>query len=390
MNNYLIQNVQICIEDGQLIVGEILIADGKIASISEKPMERFTGEVVDGKGYVAMPGFIDIHIHGAAGADFMDGELKATREIAEYLPQEGTTSFLATTITHSSERIKRSIEVNTQFLDENKDSQGAEMLGFHLEGPFIHPEQAGAQPIQHIQKPSIDMLKKWFGEQLTHLKVVTLAPELDEAFVMLQYLKEKGVISSAGHSKASYQDIKDAVQNGLSHLTHFTNAMTGVHHREIGMVGAGFMNEMLFCEIIADGIHLSDDMLRLVFKVIRPERIILITDSMRAKGLPDGNYSLGDQEVKVVGRTATLKTGTLAGSVLKMNEGVRKIHKLTDLPLHELVKITSTNAARRLGVDNRKGSLAVGKDADIVLLNESFEVQYTFCRGRLSYSNEKK
>ena len=220
--------------------------------------------------------------------------------------------------------------------------------------------------------------------------MVTLAPELDEAFEMIQYLKEKGVISSAGHSKASYQDINNAVKNGLTHLTHFTNAMTGVHHREIGMVGAGFMNEMLFCEVIADGIHLSDDMLRLVFKVIGPDRLILITDSMRAKGLPDGNYSLGDQEVKVVGRTATLKTGTLAGSVLKMNEGVRKIRDLTDLPLHELVKITSTNAAKRLGIDDRKGSLAVGKDADIVLLNNSFEIQYTFCKGRLSYSNEQR
>ena len=131
-------------------------------------------------------------------------------------------------------------------------------------------------------------------------------------------------------------------------------------------------------------------MLRLVFKVIGPDRLILITDSMRAKGLPDGNYSLGDQEVKVVGRTATLKTGTLAGSVLKMNEGVRKIRDLTDLPLHELVKITSTNAAKRLGIDDRKGSLAVGKDADIVLLNNSFEIQYTFCKGRLSYSNEQR
>ncbi|MER2260492.1 MAG: N-acetylglucosamine-6-phosphate deacetylase [Psychrobacillus sp.] len=390
MSNYLIQNVQICIEDGRMINGEILVKDGKIASISESKIAEFIGEVIDGKGCVALPGFIDIHIHGATGADFMDGEIAATKKIAEYLPQEGTTSFLATTITHSSERIKRAIEVNSKFLEENEISYGAEMLGFHLEGPFIHPEQAGAQPVQYIQKPSIESLQKWFGEQLTHLKVVTLAPELDEAHVMLQYLREKGVISSAGHSKASYKEINDAARSGLTHLTHYTNAMTGIHHREIGMVGAGFMNESLCCEIIADGIHLSDDMLRLVFKVIGSERIILITDSMRAKGLPDGNYSLGDQEVKVVGRTATLKSGTLAGSVLKMNEGVKKIQNLTDLSLHELVKITSTNAARRLGVDDRKGSLAVGKDADIVLLNDSFEVQYTFCRGRLSYSNEQR
>ncbi len=387
MSNYLIQNVQICAEDGRLIDGDILIMNEKIACISEGKIEGYEGAILDGKGYVAMPGFIDIHIHGAVGADFMDGEIDATERISAYLPQEGTTSFLATTITHSQERIQQSVDVNTSFLKKSNKEQGAEMLGFHLEGPFIHPEQAGAQPNQHIQKPSVSLLKTWFGEQVAQLKVVTLAPELDEEFKMLQFLQEQGVISSAGHSKASYLEVNDAVQNGLSHLTHFTNAMTGLHHREIGMVGAGFMNDSLFCEIIADGIHLSDDMLQLVMKVIGTDRIILITDSMRAKGLPDGIYTLGDQKVKVVDRTATLENGTLAGSVLKMNEGMRRIQSLTNLPLHELVKITSTNAAKRLGIDNRKGGLAVGKDADIVLLNDSFEVQYTFCRGRLSYSN---
>lgn len=389
MNNYLIRNVQICLEDGRLIKGGLLIKDGKIVSISEDISENFKGEVFDGKGFFALPGFIDIHIHGAVGADFMDADLEATKKIAAYLPQEGTTSFLATTITHSPERIKQAIDVNTSFLSKDNVS-GAEMLGFHLEGPFIHPEQAGAQPIQHIHKPSVTWLENWFGKELPHLKVVTFAPELDESFKMLQFLNDHGVISSAGHSKASYQEIEDAVQNGLTHLTHFTNAMTGLHHREIGMVGAGFMNERLFCEIIADGIHLSDDMLQLVVKVIGADRIILITDSMRAKGLPGGSYTLGDQEVTVIGRTATLKNGTLAGSVLKMDEGLKKIRDLTNLSLHDLMKITSTNAARRLGVEDRKGSLAVGKDADVVLLNESLEVQYTFCRGRMSYANEQR
>lgn len=385
MTDKLIRNLRICLEDGSVIHGEMFIQNGRISRISENPIENYDGEEFDGKGNLALPGFIDQHIHGAIGADFMDGELHATKEIVQYLPSEGTTSFLATTMTHSPDHIQNAVNLNQQFIG-NRSFKGADMLGFHLEGPFIHPEQAGAQPLQYIRKPSIKMLIEWFGNRLDGLKIVTLAPELDKNFEMINFLNNHQVVSSAGHTKASFEIIESAHQHGLTNLTHFTNAMTGLHHREIGVVGAGFMNNSLFCEVIADGIHLSTNMLKMIGKFIGPDRIILITDSMRAKGLPDGTYTLADQDVTVVGSKATLGNGTLAGSVLRMIDGVRIMKEVCDLSIHDIQKISSMNAAKQLGVFDRKGSLQVGKDADVVLFNEEFEIQHTFCLGELCYS----
>ncbi|SOC37104.1 N-acetylglucosamine-6-phosphate deacetylase [Ureibacillus acetophenoni] len=385
LGNKLIRNLRICLEDGSVIRGEMFIENGKISRISQTPIENYDGEEFDGKGNLALPGFIDQHIHGAIGADFMDGEYQATERIVHYLPSEGTTSFLATTMTHSQENIQNAINVNKQFTG-NRSIKGAEMLGLHLEGPFIHPEQAGAQPLQYIRKPSIDMVKEWFGARLDGLKIVTLAPELDSNFEMIDFLNNNHVVSSAGHTIASFEVIQSAHQHGLNNLTHFTNAMTGIHHREIGVVGAGFMNNNLFCEVIADGVHLSAMMLKMIGKFIGADRIILITDSMRAKGLPDGTYTLADQDVTVVGQKATLRNGTLAGSVLRMIDGVKLMKELCDLSIHDIQKISSMNAAKQLGVFDRKGSLRVGKDADFILLNEDFEIQHTFCLGELSFS----
>ncbi len=389
MRNTLIQNVRICLEDGRMIDGEILIKGGKIHEISERRILVAAEETIDATGLIAIPGFIDIHIHGAVGADFMDGTVEAACKIATYLPSEGTTSYLATTLTQSSEAIKNAIAANRQML-EKQHPFGAEMLGFHLEGPFIHSEQAGAQPKQFIQAPSSELLKEWFGDKLENLKIVTLAPELDKQFDLIRMLSKKGIISSAGHSKASFQEISDAMEVGLSHLTHYANAMTGLHHREVGMVGAGLLLDELYCEVIADGVHLSEDMLRLLVKIIGSERMVLITDSMRAKGLSDGSYTLADQQVQVYEQKAVLEDGTLAGSVLRMNEGVARMQRISAWSMEELIRISSKNAAKRLGVYDRKGSITVGKDADIILVNDVFKVYYTFCKGGLSYSNEAK
>ena len=318
----------------------------------------------------------------------MDGDEAAVAKIARYLPQEGTTSFLATTLTQSPEKIQRAIDCGSQFMGHEASDKGAEMLGFHLEGPFIHPDQAGAQPLAYIQEPSLKLIQQWFGEELKQLKVVTLAPERDREYEVIRQLALQGVLVSAGHTTATNQEIAEAIQHGLTHLTHYGNAMSGLHHREIGVVGAGLLNEQLFCEVIADDIHLSEAMLELMLKVIGPDRLILITDSMRAKGLPDGTYTLAEQQVNVVGAKATLANGTLAGSVLKMNDGVKRIQALTNGSLLDVMKMSSVNAAKRLGVYDRKGSIEIGKDADIVLVNDDFDVNFTFCMGRMSYAND--
>jgi len=388
MTKLLIKNIRIAMPSGQLMDGEILIQNGKIASISSKSNGGYTGESLDGQGRTALPGFIDIHIHGADGADFMDGNKAAFVKVAGFLPTEGTTSFLATTLTQSHDQIQQAIHCGSQFMISKEHGIGAEMLGFHLEGPFIHPNQAGAQPLAYIQDPSFSLLKQWFGEELEHLKIVTLAPERDHDFTVIKKLTRHGIIVSAGHTIANYEEIVKAIEHGLTHLTHFGNAMSGLHHREIGVVGAGLLNEQLVCEVIADGIHLSEDMLKLVIKVIGSDRLILITDSMRAKGLPDGTYSLADQQVKVVNNKATLSNGTLAGSVLKMNDGIKKMKTIRNNSLLDIMKMSSVNAAKQLGVYDRKGSLEIGKDADIVLVNDHFDVDFTFCMGRLVYTRE--
>ncbi|MFD1030138.1 N-acetylglucosamine-6-phosphate deacetylase [Metaplanococcus flavidus] len=388
MTRTLIENIRLVQNDGSLAEGSVLIEDGRIAAMSAEPLTDYTGDRFDGGGSVAMPGFIDIHIHGALGADFMDDDSAAAGTIAAALPAEGTTSFLATTLTHSPERISQAIRHGRNFMT-GKEKAGAEMLGFHLEGPFIHPNQAGAQPAAYICEPSMAQLQGWFGNNLDDLKIITMAPEQDVEFKVIRELSERGVIVSAGHTTADYATIKRAQEAGLTHLTHFANAMRGLHHREIGVVGAGMLNRELFCEIIADGIHLAPDMLKLVLQVIGPERLLLITDSMRAKGLPDGSYTLGDQEVTVSGQEAVLADGTLAGSVLKMNEGVRQLKVAADISWADAIALSSGNAAQRFGISDRKGSLEHGKDADIVLVTEDFSVRHTFCRGRMSFAHDQ-
>lgn len=387
MEHFIIENVSVCLEDGRIVQGEVLISNGRIIEVIEGKSgidcERFNGN-----GHTLLPGFIDIHIHGADGADFMDGSSEAAERIARYLPAEGTTSFLATTITQSPEEIRNAIKANRTYMKFSQKGT-AEMLGFHLEGPFIHPKQAGAQPKEFIIEPSVDFLKTWFGESLDDLKVVTLAPERDSGFSVTSYLHDSNVIISAGHTKATFSQIVEAGDNGISHLTHFTNAMTGIHHREIGVVGAGFMDERFTCEVIADGIHISVDMLKMMTKFIGIERLILITDSMRAKGLPDGSYTLGGQPVTVSARKAVLSDGTIAGSVLKMNDGVKLMKEVAGLTWHQLQLISSQNAAKRLGVYSRKGSISRGKDADLVIVTDELEVMCTFCKGSIGYINEK-
>ncbi|MCM3611628.1 N-acetylglucosamine-6-phosphate deacetylase [Planococcus sp. MERTA32b] len=387
MARMLIENIRLVQPDGSLGTGSILIEEGKIAEVAGESYTDLDAERFDGGGAVALPGFIDVHIHGARGADFMDDDSIAAQTIAAALPAEGTTSFLATTLTHSPERISKAVQHGRRFMENIE--QGAEMLGFHLEGPFIHPDQAGAQPSMHICKPSMEDLQKWFGDTLADLKIITMAPEQDPGFRVIRELAEHGVIVSAGHTTADYETLSQAQSAGLSHLTHYGNAMRGLHHREIGVVGAGMLNEGLFCEIIADGIHLSTDMLKLAVKVIGPDRILLITDSMRAKGLPDGSYTLGDQDVTVSGKEAVLSDGTLAGSVLKMNEGLHQLRMSAGISWQDAIKLSAENAARRLGVFNRKGSLDQGKDADIVLVTDDFGVRYTFCRGRMSFAYDQ-
>ncbi|WP_281658365.1 N-acetylglucosamine-6-phosphate deacetylase [Halobacillus sp. Cin3] len=388
MNEMVIINVDIVSTDCTITSGSVRIQEGKIAEVSTGTLKS-SGTVVDGKGRKMMPGFIDVHIHGAAGHDVMDATPEALHGMSVQLPGEGTTSFLATTMTQSRENITKAIKNAGSFKESQVSGEGAEMLGIHLEGPFISEKKAGAQHPDHIIKPSVELFQEWQQESRGHIKLVTVAPETEGASAFIEEVSRTGVVCSLGHSDARFDQVTEAVERGARHVTHLYNQMSGLHHREPGLVGAAFMNDHLLVEMIVDHIHVHPDAVKLAYQNIGSGRSILITDAMRAKCLPPGTYDLGGQDVFVENNEARLSDGTLAGSILTLEEAAKKMKQDAGLSWQELVSITSWNAAVQLGVENRKGSIEQGKDADLVLVDEQGNVTLTMCRGTISYNAEE-
>lgn len=369
--------------------GALLIRNEHIEAVYQEhqiPSQIPDGaQIIDGTNLSVIPGFIDGHIHGAAGADVMDATEEALDTMATVLPAEGTTSYLATTITQAPENLDKAL-VNVANYN-NKQGQ-AEMIGVHLEGPFIEKNKAGAQPLAHIVEPDIEQFKKWQEISSHKIKTITLAPEHDECGTFIQYLYESGINVSAGHTDAGFSEMQKAVAHGVRQVTHICNAMTGIHHRDIGVVGAAFQLKELRAELIADGIHVSPDMLQLVYNNMGSERLILITDAMRAKCLQAGDYELGGQPVIVTKEKAVLRDGTLAGSILKMHEGAKHMLDLKDVSIQNIIEMTSVNLAKQLGIFDKKASIAIGKDADVLLVDDELNLKYTICRGVVAYEEE--
>lgn len=387
----LILNGTIYAEDTVYEKGYIKIENGIITEMGER--SRLT-DTEDYKvislphGYSVVPGMIDIHIHGVNGADTMDATREALDTMTGTLPKEGTTSFLATTMTEGSDSIEKALKNTADYMANYQKVGQAEILGLHLEGPFINPDRAGAQPLDRIQKPSVDTFKRWQTLSQNQIKLVTLAPELDEDHELISYLKENGIISSVGHSSATFDEVGEAIDAGLSHVTHLFNQMSGLHHREPGIVGASFLRQELMVELITDGIHVRPEVIQLAFNQITDDRLILITDSMRAKCLKNGQYDLGGQMVTVKDGRALLDEDTLAGSVLKMKDAFSNIQSFTTGDMRSAIKMTAENPAKQLNIFDRKGSLALRKDADIVLLDENKDVFTTICKGKIAYTRE--
>jgi N-acetylglucosamine-6-phosphate deacetylase len=336
-----------------------------------------------------VPGFIDLHIHGVAGADTMDGTTEALRTMATILPQEGTTSFLATTMTAPKSLIEHAVRNVALYMETSNQPGEAEILGIHLEGPFISPKRAGAQNQEYIIDPDISLFHKWQQDANGFIRLVTLAPELPGGIELVKYLKKHGVVASIGHSDAIYDEVVHAIQAGISHGTHLFNGMRGLHHREPGVAGAVLMHDEIKTEIIVDGIHVSPPMVRFAYRNKGKEGLMLITDAMRAKCMKPGIYELGGQEVTVKENQATLADGTLAGSILKMKDAIQNIQTYTQCSLRDVIQMSSWNPASQLNILNRKGSLKKGKDADIVVLDCEGEVAMTFCRGKLAYTRRE-
>lgn len=380
----IIKNITIADSEKASIHGDVLLENGKIIEVSPSINIKADCQIdAEDKGWIVVPGFIDVHIHGAAGFDVMDATAEALNGLAHALPREGTTSFLATTMTQTVEKIETALENASRFV---ADETQAEMLGIHLEGPFISSKRAGAQPIEHILPPSLSLFKKWQKLSGNRIKIVTIAPEEGDGLEFIEEVAEAGVITSIGHSDATAEQVDEAITAGAGHVTHLYNQMSPFHHRNPGVVGTALLEDDLKVEIIADLIHSHPVAVELAFRQKRASGIILITDAMRAKGLAPGQYDLGGQDVQVTKKDARLNDGTLAGSILTMEDAAKNMKAVTDCSVSELVAMTSTNAAKQLGLTN-KGSIEVGKDADLTIVDETWTVQMTICRGNITYES---
>lgn len=367
--------------------GYVLIKNDNIVDIGTLPLKSQlssnTTIIECDPALTLIPGFIDLHIHGCYGVDVMDGTIDALQTMAQSLVKEGTTSFLTTTITQSEDKLERALRNVAIYMKEQEQIVGAEILGIHLEGPFISEKRAGAQPVEHIQQPDVDLFRKWDDLASNEIKIITLAPEKDKDYQLIKTLYQQGKIVSIGHSDATFSEVVEAIEVGAQHVTHLYNGMRGFHHREAGVAGAALLKGELYSELIVDGIHSSKESIQLAWRLKGREKLILITDSMRAKGLEDGEYELGGQVVHVKENKAMLEDGTLAGSTLKMNEALKKMQAFTGASLLDVIYMSSTLPAKRLKIDDRKGSIAINKEADLVLINSDFEVQKTWCKGQI-------
>jgi N-acetylglucosamine-6-phosphate deacetylase len=333
-------------------------------------------QVIDAGGRMVMPGFFDIHCHGADGHDVCDNSFEALRHIARRKLQEGVTTWLPTTLTQPQDKLE---EIAGKCMQYMANPEYCRAPGLHVEGPFINKKNAGAQNPEFVRPPDFDELKRIHDR--APVLIVSLAPDIAGADEVIRKAAAIGITSSAAHTSATAAQIFAAKEAGLKHLTHFCNAMTPVHHREIGVVGAGLLDDSLKIELICDTIHLCPDMLKLVFKIVPIERLLMITDSMAASWIGQGEVMLGGLEVIVKDGRAVLKDGgALAGSALRYNEGVRNVAAITGLPLHQLVKTTSWNQAQSLGLTGF-GRIEPGFFADLVILNNDFSVWKTLVGG---------
>ncbi|MCK2005228.1 N-acetylglucosamine-6-phosphate deacetylase [[Brevibacterium] frigoritolerans] len=390
MKTFIINNLMVHSEKETYKNGYIKVVDGKIAEVG--PVSQYEQDddakvITLSPDYQVIPGAIDIHIHGASNSDAMDATHDALSTMAKTLPKEGTTSFLATTMTQSTQAIESAL-LNAGKYIKNQTQENAEIVGIHLEGPFISPARKGAQPEDYIVDPDVTLFKRWQEMAGNQIKLVTLAPEQPNGLDLAAHLRGTGVVASIGHSDATYDQIDEAIQAGTTHVTHLYNGMRGLHHREPGVLGAAYLRDELYVELIADGIHCRPEMIKLAYNQITSERMILITDSLRAKWLEKGTYDLGGQPVNVDETKATLSDGTLAGSIVKMNDAIKNTMEYTDCSMTDIIKMTAENPAKQLRIFDRKGSIQVGKDADLVILNDRLDVEMTFCRGNLAFKKE--
>lgn len=376
----IIKDVNIITPFDVLYDGEVLIENGKIVGVGKD--EELSGasadDVIYGKGQYLAPGFIDIHNHGNSGYDVMDSTEEALDRMAEFHLRNGVTSFLGTVITSSYENMIKASKNIVQY--ENKEDK-SQLLGIHLEGPFFSIDKKGAQPAEYIKTPNMEDMKEIVQISNGNLKMVSLAPEKQGALEIISFLASEGITVAMGHSNGTFDETKGAINHGATVATHLYNGMRSFSHREPGIVGAALTDDRVFCELIYDRVHLHDAAVKMALKMKGTDKIILVSDAMRAAGLEDGDYELGGQKVIVKDGAARLESGSLAGSTLNLRDAVFNMVHYLNIPIHHAIRMASLTPAKAIGVDRNKGSIEVGKDADLILLDGNINIAASIVGG---------
>lgn len=361
--------------------GDTIDFAGAREEFDASPLSQEPYEAVHAEGLTLLPGFIDIHVHGGFGGDFMDAEAGSYDRITSFHARNGTTTMLATTVTASQESLGRVLAAAAAYRE--KPMPGAKLAGVHLEGPFISPKWPGAQNPAFIVPPATDWLKEWTAAYPGLIRIVTLAPEREGACQVIAWLTEQGIVASAGHTDASYDEIQAAASFGLRHAVHTFNAMKGLHHREPGTVGAVMADSRITAEVIADGHHVHPSAIRLLASAKGPDNLVLITDAISASGLESGHYQLGGLDVVMADGVVRLSEGgALAGSSLTMIQALRYAVTEAGLSLADASRAASGNPARVLGIEGETGSITTGRKADLLLIAPDWSVSRVWVDGR--------
>ena len=355
----------------------IYIQDGKINLL--EPDCQASGTVFDAAGRKIVPGFIDVHTHGAVGVDINGASAEDLEKVGAFFAKNGTTSWLASILTDTEEQTSRAISQCIKY--QASAGRGAQLLGIHLEGPFLASEFKGAMPEHLLKKGSADLVSSYQRQANGNIRYITVSPEVEGVLELIPRLRELGIVVAMGHSGADYDTAMAAIQAGTAACTHTFNAMAPLHQHRPAIIGAALESDV-YCEMICDGLHLHPAIVRLLWKTKGPQRLVAITDSIMAAGLPDGNYHLGVNQVVVEKGDAKLASdGTRAGSTLTQDRALRNLLSFTGRPLEEILPVLTENPAKLIGVYDRKGSIEDGKDADLVVLDEQNQVADVFLQG---------
>lgn len=378
MNTLLIHNARILTEHRLISHGWLLVEDGRIAAVSEgNPPDSLTAPMLDAQGSILAPGFVDVHVHGALGVETMDATQDALQTMSRFFAQNGVTSYLPTTLTASGSAITNALHAIRDHVD---DGTGATILGAHLEGPYLNVEKCGAQHPQHIRLAERDEAMEWLD--LGVIRLAAVAPELKANHWFIRECVRRGIAVSIAHTSATYEQAVAAFDMGISQVTHTYNAMTPLHHRDPGVVGAALADERVICEIICDLLHVHTGAIRTLVNARGSDHIAIITDAMAAAGMPDGEYALGDHTVTKRGGRVTLADGTLAGSVARYNDTVRNMMQVTGKPFTDIWRMTSLTPARAIHQSHLRGSIAIGKIADLIVVDDAVQVEHVVVGGK--------